>query len=115
MINQWITQFHDAWKNHDIDTVIKLFTDDAEYWETPFKKLRDKTGIREEWQAILDQDNIEINWELFNSSNDNRHSAIWHLQYSTNGMVHASSGVYLIRLNDLGLCDYFYYLGEEKS
>lgn len=114
MIEAWLQRFHQAWQDHDIDRVINLFADDVEYWETPHKLLQDKTNVREEWQAILNQEDISVDWTVFNSSANNRHSVIWSLQYLQAGVIKHSAGVYLIQLNDSGLCDYFYYVGEEK-
>ena len=115
MIESWLERFHAAWKVHDIDAVIRLFTDDVEYWETPHTLLRGKDSLREEWQAILSQEDIAINWSVFNSSVDNRHSVTWNLRYLQEGAIKHSSGVYLIELNDSGLCNYFYYVGENKK
>jgi ketosteroid isomerase-like protein len=114
VIEVWLGQFHEAWKTHDIDAAMNLFTDDVEYWETPHKLLEDKTKVREEWQAILKQEDIAIKWSVFNSSVDNRHSVVWSLQYLQAGVIKHSSGVYLIELNESGLCNYFYYTGQSE-
>lgn len=112
MIEDWLNRLHSAWQSHDIDAVLGLFADDVEYWETPHKRLLGKAAVRKEWQAIFNQKDIVVSYELFNSSPNNRHAAVWHLSYTKNGTRHSSSGVYLIALNDAGLCTYFYYTGE---
>ncbi len=112
MIESWLARFHEAWKSHDVDTVIELFTDDVEYWETPHKLLSGKEAVRKEWQAILGQENIEVDWKIFASSADNRHTVLWDLNYLKDGLRYSSSGVYLISLNNAGICGYFYYVGE---
>jgi len=114
MIEKWLEELHKAWKAHDIDAVMNLFTDNVEYWETPHKLLQDKTKVREEWQAILNQEDISVDWTVFNSSANNRHSITWNLQYLQAGVIKHSSGVYLIELNESGLCSYFYYVGESN-
>ena len=113
MIEQWLYRFHEAWKVHDVDAVLELFTDDVEYWETPHKPLHGKDMVRKEWQAIYDQENIEVTWNIYSSSlEDNRHTVVWRLCYLKYGAEHRSSGVYLISLNDNNVCNYFYYVGE---
>jgi len=115
MIEPWLEQFHNAWKAHDIDTVMNLFADDVEYWETPHTPLSGKEVVRQEWQAILEQENIGADWTIFSSSNDNRYTVLWSLKYQRSGATKQSAGVYLIQLNTSGLCNYFYYVGEDKK
>lgn len=115
MIEQWLEKFHHAWQRHDIDTVLELFTNDVEYWETPHKQLRGKDAVRHEWQSITNQEDIQISWKVYNSSADNHHTVIWKLHYMKTGISHDSSGVYLISLESNGLCKYFYYVGEEQK
>ena len=113
MIDQWLDCFHEAWRAHNINAAMDLLTDDVEYWETPYKQVHGKASISKEWQAILNQEDIVVEWKIFNSSPDNRHAVIWELSYKEGNMTHYSAGVYLIQLNESGLCDYFYYVGEE--
>lgn len=77
--------------------------------------LHGKEAVLREWQAILDQQNISVTWKIFNSSQDNYHSVVWHLDYTKNKNLHSSSGVYLIKLDAAGLCEYFYYVGKSKT
>ena len=114
MIDRWLEKFHHAWQAHDINGVLDLFTNDVEYWETPHKQLHGKDAVRQEWQSIADQKDIQISWKVYNSSANNRHAVIWKLHYIKAGISHDSSGIYLVSLDDNGLCSYFYYVGEEK-
>jgi hypothetical protein len=114
MIETWLQQFHDGWKTHDIDAVMTLFREDVEYWETPHRQLRGKEAVRNEWQLIVDQQDIKVEWRVFASTPDNRHSVLWQLSYAQDSSRHSSAGVYLIKLDNAGLCEYFYYVGEEK-
>ena len=115
MIENWLKQFHEAWKDHDIETVLGLFTDDVEYWETPHQELHGKEAVRKEWQAIRSQEDIRITWDIYSSSPNQRYTVVWKLHYKRAGEDHNSSGLYLITLNDTALCNYFYYVGEEKA
>lgn len=111
MIESWLEQFHNAWKAHDISAVMSLFTENVEYWETPQKLLSGKDSVLGEWQTITEQQDIQASWDIYNSAN-NRHTVIWKLQYKKLGKTYRSSGIYLITLDDQGLCNYFYYVGQ---
>lgn len=113
-IDQWLNVLHKSWINHDIESVLSLFSDDVKYWENPSKLLESKQEIAKEWNAIKQQTNIEIESAIFCSSSNN-HSIKWHLRYMADGTLHESGGVYLVSLNKVGLCDYFYYVGEAYS
>ena len=113
-INQWLEAFNTHWSTHDIDSVVDLFTDDVEYWETPYYKLDSKDHLRQEWQAILTQQDIKLHATIFNSSSDNKHAIIWQLSYIRDGELRESAGTYLIGLNEKGLCNFFHYVSAPK-
>jgi ketosteroid isomerase-like protein len=114
-INQWLEAFNTNWSAHNIDAVMDLFTDDVEYWETPHYKLDSKDHLRQEWQAVLTQQDIQLHTEVFNSSQDNRHAVIWQLSYARDGELRESAGTYLIGLDDNGLCNFFHYVSAPKT
>lgn len=113
-IEQWLEKFNAGWITHDIDSVMQLFTDNVEYWETPYYKLDSKDHLRQEWQAILTQQDITLQTEAFNSSSDNKHAVIWKLAYVRDGELHESAGTYLIGLNPDGMCNFFHYVSKSK-
>lgn len=113
-INQWLVAFKKYWSTHDIESVMNLFTDDVEYWETPFYKLDNKDHLRQEWQAILTQQDVKLQTSVFSSSVDNKHTVIWQLSYVRDGELRESAGTYLICLNDDGLCNFFHHVSEPK-
>jgi hypothetical protein len=113
-ISQWLDAFNNYWLTYNIDFVMDLFTDDVEYWETPFYKLESKEHLKQEWQAILSQKDIKHQTSIFSSTADNKHAIIWNLSYLKNGILYESAGTYLIGLNNKGLCNFFYYTGAPK-
>lgn len=114
MINEWLKEFKAGWTAKDIDRVIDLFTDDVEYWETPFKKLENKNDVRDEWQAIIMQSEIDINLSVY-SSESSRYAVVWSLSYIDSKSVTQNwAGVYLIELNENAKCVYFYQVGERR-
>lgn len=113
MINKWLEKFESSWRAKDVATVLELFTDEVEYWETPFKKVNSKSELTEEWSAIQSQENLVVTTTVFNSEG-NKHSVIWGITYDKDGVQQVWSGVYLIELNNEGLCKYFQQIGEKK-
>ena len=114
-INNWLKNLHEAWKNHDINEVLDMFTEDVEYWETPFKCLTTKQEISNEWQAINAQQNITYSYDIF-QSHDSCYTVQFDITYDELSTSNHFAGVYLIRLNDEGKCYFFYMSGQsEKS
>lgn len=115
IIEQWLKAFTHAWEGHDIDAVLELFVNEVEYWETPFVQLDTKEHIRHEWQVIVTQENIKVDTSVF-AQEDSTYVVRWELQYSTSDeTLNKWAGVYLIRLNDEGLCTFFFQTGEKST
>lgn len=113
MIEQWLRKFNDSWKDHDVDGVMELFSDNVQYWETPFHKLQSINEIRSEWSAIKNQFDIRLNTSVY-SENEGRYTVKWDLFYSNESHQKKHwAGIYLIELNDDGKCSYFHQVGEQ--
>lgn len=113
MIEKWLETFTKAWMDKDIDVVLKHFSEDVEYWESPFKQVTFQSGLAEAWQAIEAQENVELSTKVFNSDGQ-RHTVKWQLHYEKGGSEQNWAGVYLLELNEHGKCTYFEQIGEEK-
>lgn len=114
MINEWLSTFKEAWAVKDIDRVLDLFTDDAEYWETPYQQIQGRSALRHEWSVIQGQRNIRLDLTVFSSVND-RHSVLWRLSYEDEkSEIQNWAGTYLIELNSAGKCRYFHQTGEAR-
>ena len=114
-LSEWLQLFKKRWIEKDVPGVLELFTDDVEYWENSFRELLGKTAISEEWQVVKSQKNIELDTEIF-SENKGSASIVWTLRYEdSDSNVYVWSGVYLMKLNDSGLCYYFRQVGEKNN
>ena len=112
-INGWIQKFIKSWEAQDIVGVMSLFTEDVEYWETPFTRIVNKTILEHVWNIIKEQKDIIISCEVFSKENDT-YTVLWDLEYfDKNSQKKTWKGIYLIRLNSENLCDYFLQCGEE--
>lgn len=115
MIEQWLQKFRSSWIAHDIDGVLSLFDTGVEYWETPFQKLMGLNDVRDEWSTIDKQSDIELNTSIF-SEQGNQSAIKWGLTYTNESNEQKYwSGVYLIRLNEIGKCVYFLQVGEQQA
>ena len=111
MITEWIKAFRSAWLGKDIDAVMELFAHDVEYWETPFQKIA-RGDLPDAWSAILTQENINLSIEPL-VSRDGQHVVRWGLTYDRGDDASSWAGLYVLRLNDDGKCEYFYQVGEK--
>jgi ketosteroid isomerase-like protein len=114
-IENWLSAFTSAWQSHDIDTVLDLFADNVEYWETPFQKLTGKGAIKAEWQTILTQKDIILSTTVF-SKDENRYAVQWELRYTNEQDTPKHwEGVYLITLDSHNRCTFFFHCGEARK
>lgn len=114
-IHAWISKFKKNWEGKDIDGVMELFADNVEYWETPFRKFKDKHELRSEWQNIKKQQNISVDCIVFSQEGD-KYTVTWDLKSTDeDGTKKHCAGVYLVKLNSSGDCEYFLQCCEVSS
>jgi len=96
--------FCNAWIEKNIDNILKLFSNNVEYWETPTDMIGDKNRLRVLWEEILPLENQEINYNIIETDQiNNKYIIEWH--FTCKG--ESSSGRYFITLNNENLCTYF--------
>ena len=105
-ITDWLEKFKNNWEEKQPEKVLELFTEDVKYFERPDQVL-EKDEIRSEWENIKQQEDIELNTKLF-SEDSNRFTVQWNLSYKKNGEKTELNGIYLIVLDDRGLCEEFW-------
>lgn len=105
-INDWLLSFKKFWIEKDVESVLALFSDDVEYFETPERKLEDLDEIKSEWEVVKEQDGIMLSLGPVRSA-DGAYEVDWQLSYYKQGKKFEYSGIYKIRLNESGKCDYF--------
>ncbi len=111
-IEKWLEKFREYWQAQDIKKVMTLFDKNVIYYETPFLKVEGLAKLAKEWEAIKNQRNISVTFEIF-SGNKNRYSVIFRLNYlNKENIEQTRGGTYLIELNAAGLCTYFHHSCE---
>ncbi|MEF8880671.1 MAG: hypothetical protein V5A72_02485 [Candidatus Nanohaloarchaea archaeon] len=91
-----------------VDEEVKLFSENMEYNETPTQKLQDKQEIRGEWQNIKDQEDINLDLEVW-SRDEDKYIVKWHLEYTEDNARTVLNGIYLIKLNEENKCTEFWH------
>lgn len=113
MFDEWLTEFKNAWEQHDIDRVMGLLSKEVVYFESPFQQLETLDDIRHEWQVVMAQENIELDYTIAMQT-DEAVTVLWTLAYNKDGAVHEVSGIWIIVLNEEQKCSYFYQVCESK-
>ena len=104
MIDKWLSDFQMYWMNKDIEALMSLFSEDVQYYETPFIKMEDKNAIEDLWYVIKNHDNINVEFEVF-SQQFEKYAVMWKASYNNElSDPVMKKGVLLLRLNDTGEC-----------
>lgn len=106
----WLEAYGNAWQNRDPDAVVRLFTEDAPYYETPFGvPAKGCKGIREYWaNATGPQRDVRFSSEVLAVTEDSgiAHWSVSFTRLSSDTTVELD-GIFLVELNDDGLCTEF--------
>ena len=64
--DKWMNSFMNAWKNRDVDAVMKTIANDCKYYETVFgEPCLDYNEIRKLWEVVpTNQKNIEFSYKI---------------------------------------------------
>ena len=113
-INQWLDELKRAWEQHDIDAAVALFSDDVEYWESPFVRIA-PNELHNLWQDIRGCIDTNVTCEVY-AQQDNKYAVIWSATWSDeSGDLKERKGTYLVTLNEKGVCNYFYRTSMAKE
>ena len=106
----WVNKMGQAWVEKDPHAIPPLFTDDFKYYETPFSEpLTKKSQLFELWQEVPDsQKDVTFNFEII-SEMGYRYIAHWQCAFTRtpSGKKAFLDGIFLINLNEQGLCTFF--------
>lgn len=113
-IKEWLDKFKNSREDKNINNVLSLFSSSLVYYENPFYKLTNLDDVKIEWNAILNQNDINLDYDIF-SKEENKYTVQWNLEYSNDKWKKFHfSGIYLIILNEEGLCCDFRHYCEQK-
>jgi ketosteroid isomerase-like protein len=103
----WLDAYGDAWRQRDADAVIRLFTADALYYETPYAEpFNGRDGIAAYWRRVTsDQRDIDFSSDALGVIGDTG-VARWSARFTaiSTGAGLELNGVFLLEFDEQGLC-----------
>lgn len=106
-LDAWLRRYGEAWEARDPDAAAVLFSEDAEYYETPFvAPARGPDGVRYYWaNATGNQSDVAFSYEMICVSGD-RGMASWSATFTrvSTGVKERLDGVFLLQFDGDGLC-----------
>lgn len=106
-LKAWLEGYRRAWETRDPEAAAALFSEDAQYYETPFQApARGRDGVRDYWaNATRNQSDVSFSYEIVSVSGD-RGMARWWATFrrvSSDETV-SLDGVFLLQFEREGLC-----------
>jgi hypothetical protein len=109
-LKKWIQKLGQAWEERDPEAIPQLFAENFKYYETPFEKpYTKKTDLIRLWQDVpKSQKDIKFEFEII-SINKNMGIAHWKASFIRikNHTKACLDGIFLIKLDNQGLCTEF--------
>ena len=106
-LRTWLDAYGRAWEFTDPDAAMRLFTEDARYYETPFDEpLHGREGVRSYWAgATGSQRDISFTYEIL-ATLPHRGIARWSAEFTrlANGKRMKLDGVFVLDFDNHGLC-----------
>ena len=115
---KWVNKMGQAWIDKNPQAIPPLFAETFKYFETPFEKpLTSKIELIVLWQDVpLSQKDITFSFEIISEINN---QYIVHFQASfirlKTGSKALLDGIFLIELNNNGLCTLFKWWWNTKE
>lgn len=108
---KWLDVLGKAWINRKPKTAADICTENVLYFETPFDKpLTSKKEVEKIWQEVPEsQDDIKFGYEIV-CVNQEVGIAKWRASFTRlpSKVRNTLDGIYLVKLNDDGLCKEFH-------
>lgn len=107
---EWLEAYKKAWESRKPESVLELFTEDAEYFETPFgTPSTGKDKILEYWQNVpMLQRNIHFDYQIISVQNDTGYCR-WQATFirENSGAQVALDGIFQVEFAPSGSCQVF--------
>lgn len=115
---KWFDQLGKAWISRDPDMAADICTEDVLYYEDPFQKpYKGRTAVRKIWEEVpKTQKDIRFTHEMV-SVVGHLGIAHWSASYTkiSNDERVELDGVFIVRLNEQGLCQEFHMWWNKKA
>lgn len=114
--NDWLKKLKSAWETKDPKLAIELCAKNFIWHEAPFEKpIRTKGDLLEEWQSVLDHDEVRMTYEIL-SVNKDFGIAKWHASFIRLPSKEKAEleGIFKVTLDTNGLCTEFHQWYNSK-
>ena len=115
--DEWLKKLKNAWETKKPNAAFDLCATKFLWYETPFDKpLKTRDEILEEWQSVLNQENISVSYEIL-SINDNIGLAHWRATFTRLPSKEKATldGIFKVSLNEQGQCAEFHQWYNSKK
>jgi len=105
----WLGKLMDIWTTKNPSGVLGLVAEKFIWYETPFDQLITTKELVQEWQTVLNQDEINVTYEILIIEN-NIGLAHWHATFTRlpSKAKAELDGIYKVTLDDNGKCTEFH-------
>ena len=108
--NKWIKDFMSAWKEQDVEAVMKTISKNCKYYETVFNEpCSSFEDIKKLWEVVpTNQKDVEYDYKIM-LSNDEYCIVNFFIKRTLvpSGVVQDIDGIFQISLDENGLCSFF--------
>ena len=106
-LDTWLEGYRQAWETRDPGAAAVLFSEDVEYYETPFvEPARGRNGVYGYWKnAVENQSDVSFAHEIVSLSGS-RAVVRWRASFkrASSGVTTRLDGVFLLEFDDQGRC-----------
>jgi hypothetical protein len=108
--DHWLRKIREAWVDKKPEILGEICTEDVEYHESPFgEPLRGKKSVIKEWESVpLTQKDIRFDYDIIHVD-ESIGIAHWTATFTRipSNLTDTLDGVFVVQLNDQGLCTLF--------
>jgi nuclear transport factor 2 (NTF2) superfamily protein len=106
-VESWLASYEGAWETRDAEAAAVLFSNDAQYHETPFAEpFQGRSGIRDYWARVT-ADQRDIDFEADLVAVDGRTAVVrWRASFASisSGALVELDGVFLLQFDASDRC-----------
>jgi hypothetical protein len=108
-VQDWLSDYAEAWERKDPDAAAALFTEDSSYREMPFDEdaYIGRDGVKKYWTGVTStQENVKVRWgDPVVAPDQRRAAAEFWVTMENGGAAVTLTGIVLLRFSPDGRCE----------